>query len=138
MRIFALSVVLLTTIWNVGGPAEEHQMTLEETRQFYASTNREYFHGSLPKDVDIEFGSNDFISLDNILCHALGNTNKLGNRFVITIDPKWAPASVTKEETMLHEECHVATWDLEKDHHGKKWQSCMHDLYIQGALDDLL
>jgi hypothetical protein len=138
MKAFVAAILLLTTIWNVNGPAEERHMSLEDTRQFYASTNHEYFHGSLPKDTDIEFGNNDFIALDGTLRHALGNTNKTGNHFTITIDRKWAPADVTLQETMLHEECHVATWKLEKDDHGKKWQSCMHDLYIQGAFDDLL
>jgi len=39
---------------------------------------------------------------------------------------------------MLHEECHIATWEMDKDHHGKKWRACIANLYTQGAFDELL
>jgi hypothetical protein len=137
VRIASLIAAFLFILFGVTAP-EEHQLTLKEVRQLYVNNNHEYFHDSLPKDTVVEFGNNDFIALDGSLHHALGNTNKKGDQFTITIDPRWAPASITKQATMLHEECHVATWKMDREDHGKHWQACIANLYTQGAFDGLL
>lgn len=85
----------------------------------YQKTNREFFDSKLP-DVALEV---EDLSNDN----AEGETYMMNDRFVVVLDPKWNTSESEALDTMRHESCHVATWDVTdpKDPHGPPFQECM-------------
>lgn len=123
MKTAAVTILLMALCCGFSTSAESPRL-----ESWYKSDNVAYFGGKLPTDTIVRYGS---------LGDNLGLTTKIDGVFVITIDPKWAPAPVTQQETLLHEECHVETWD-ELVSHGPRWQACMHLLYMNHAFDGLL
>jgi|SRR5271170_2076307 len=85
----------------------------------YQKTNGEFFDSKLP-DVALEV---EDLSNDN----AEGETYMMNDRFVVVLDPKWNTSESEALDTMRHESCHVATWDVTdpKDPHGPPFQECM-------------
>jgi hypothetical protein len=86
----------------------------------YQRTNKEFFGGQLR---DVEVKSHD-LTEEN----AEGITyQETENRFVIVLDPKWNTSEAEALDTMRHEACHVATWDVmdPNDVHGPPFQECM-------------
>lgn len=106
-------------------PAQENPAVLAEV---YGEFNDQYFQGRLPKDTVVDWSE----SADNI-----ASTYKMGDgRFHITFNPKYALAHRVYATTMLHEQCHIKTYDerdFETGWHGKRWRSCMLQLDMQGA-----
>lgn len=85
----------------------------------YQKTNREFFEGKL-QDVVLEV---EDLSDEN----AEGVTYRMNNKFVVVLDPKWNTSEHEALDTMRHESCHVATWDVTdpNDPHGPPFQECM-------------
>jgi hypothetical protein len=86
----------------------------------YQQTNKEFFGGQLS---DVEVKSHD-LSDHN----AEGITYKeTEERFIIVLDPNWNTSETEALNTMRHEACHVATWDVmdPNDVHGPPFQGCM-------------
>lgn len=95
----------------------------------YDLFNEQYFNKRLPSSrmVDVRFG----------LAHGnLGETSICPGGYYIEVNRRLNPADKQVYMTLLHEECHIATWgEIAKD--GPKWQSCMHKLADEGAFDTL-
>lgn len=68
---------------------------------------------------------------------AEGETALIDGKYVIKINPKLDILANQEHETLLHEMCHVATWDREKDDHGPIWYGCMLNVAKQGGMEDL-
>ena len=74
----------------------------------------------------------------------MGNTHEeiIGGTFSIQIDTKSNIAWATADTTLLHEMCHVKTYDrtveLDQDMHGPLFKACIVNLELQGAFTDLL
>jgi predicted SprT family Zn-dependent metalloprotease len=86
----------------------------------YQETNRDFFGGQLR---DVELKSHD-LTEEN----AEGITyQEAENKFVIVLDPNWNTSETKALDTMRHEACHVASWDVmdPKDPHGPAFQECM-------------
>ena len=106
-------------------------MTDTTLRQFYADSNEDYFLGQLPKNAHVSFG--DLSVLDD-----MGLTFKRADgSFEIIIDRKTNPILRQAKLTLIHEQCHIATWQEELDSHGRKFQECMVDKAVHGAFHDL-
>lgn len=120
-----LAVLLLTAS---ALHAQVYEVSFPRLANWYSSYNMQYFDDGLPRDTELVYGP---------LKDAMGETTRVGGRFRITIDKRWAPAEVTQEATLLHEMCHVETW-TELDKHGPRWRTCVKRLQIAGAFDDLL
>lgn len=91
--------------------------------------NDGYFGGKLP-NVPVQWG-------DLTLLQDIGIT--LGNETPnqIVLDRKMNPSDKQALMTLLHEECHVATWNKQLDVHGSLWKKCMIGLADAHAMDDL-
>lgn len=90
-------------------------------RQWYISYNDTLFQNELPADVDVEWA-------DLSAYRAMGMTFNDGKHYKIDIDDKYNPAETTRNETLIHEMCHIEVSYVEGDEiddHGPKWQGCM-------------
>lgn len=105
--------------------------TAIDLNTLYADYNKVYFSGKLPQQTISEFGV-----LDESL---LGKVSKEdGGRFRITLNLELREIPKLAHMTLLHEQCHIATWDEQPmNMHGKRWFSCMHHLVAQGAFEEL-
>ena len=69
------------------------------------------------------------LKADDLSDHnAEGITHKeTEERFVIVLDPNWNTSEDEALDTMRHEACHVASWDVmdPDDVHGPPFQECM-------------
>ena len=129
---FALTLAIGAGWFYLGShPREKHQyarsITLQQMKEDYLSYNALWFGNELP--TDITFG------------HIYGNSlqaktlNENGH-FVMLFNPEYNKASSQADLNILHESCHIRTWD-EFDAHGPRWVGCMRDLAARGALDFL-
>lgn len=97
-------------------------------KAFYDTYNASYFGSKLPSNTVVEYGN------------ANGNmaiTMKDGGHFRIIINKTFNPVPRAAHETLLHEMCHVSTWQMELDDHGPKFQRCMTKLALEGAMAEL-
>ena len=105
----------------------------------YTAYNEQYFGDKLPKVDDVA------ISLDLHDDGFVATTDKGldGEHFRIRFNMKYAAAEKFAQATLLHEMCHMKTWDKDRDfmgaweEHGKLWRSCMLTLDSEGAFRDL-
>jgi len=102
---------------------------------WYDSYNERYFRNFLPKDTVVVYGDTE-----KLAPNSMGATFKDGLRFHILLNPFYTTAPVVAHETLLHEMCHIETWNVHDslDGHGKAWRSCMNRLYKEGAMEGLL
>ena len=105
-------------------------MNQEELQAWYQTYNRRYFADTLPTDVKFQW-------VDMHYKHRMGETECHLGSCIIRLDPSYNEAFPVAKETLLHEMCHVKNYD-EFDTHGRRWQSCMHTLWLDGAFEDLL
>ena len=106
-------------------------MTAGNKLQVYFDTaNKVYFGGVLPK-AEVDWGATP--------PGIMALTYSKGGRFFIVLDPKTNNAPRVADLTILHESCHLKNWGQVDglDQHGPKFQACMKDLVMLGALDDL-
>ena len=107
----------------------------------YDSYNAAYFNSQLPS-VQVVLQTPPPIGnevLEGETLHAVG-----GHWYKIYISPKYNITGDQQAETVLHEMCHVKTWeDAEASGisydggHGKNWQNCMKGLAENDAFRDI-
>ena len=108
--------------------AAQANVTQSRLQNDYALFNGAWFGGKLPDDTSVVY---DQVPDGR---DVVGLTNWDGTRFVIYIVPRYNLAQSTADETVLHEMCHVFTWNREVIDHGPRFQQCMLDLADDGAL----
>lgn len=103
----------------------------KELKDWYNSFNTSFFDSKLPRNVFI----NRRVSNDN-----LAITHNVGDTFVITFSTSFQLGDIYSQAVLLHEMCHVATWDEVRkgQEHGPQWRVCMFKLKYAGAFDYLL
>lgn len=103
--------------------------TDKQLAAWYATYNERYFSGRLPKNTVVRW---------NFLEDKYGETEPPADgRFVILLDISRNRESIMARITLLHEMCHVATYDKGFDH-GLAWRAEIHRLMMEGAFDDLI
>jgi len=106
-----------------------YSATPTDPKIWFDEYNQAYFLGALPYDTTVRYG--------NLNGH-MGETRHEDGRFEIVIDIETNKAENGARLTLLHEECHVETWNLGGlDIHGRAWETCMHRLADAGAFDHL-
>jgi hypothetical protein len=105
----------------------DEPLSNKQLQSWYDGLNEEYFMNRLPR-ASVTWG--DLTALND-----MGATMHPEDGFVIIIDRKTNPTTKTAEATVAHELCHVATWGVEFDAHGPKFQSCMVNLANKGAFE---
>jgi SprT-like family len=88
----------------------------EALHRIYADVNRQAFAGALPD------ARTDWATLK--APEASGETFFDGKDFIILLDPNNNPTPEEARSTMMHEACHVFTYDKDSDHHGPSFQAC--------------
>jgi SprT-like family len=101
----------------------------KQLQSWYDGLNEEYFYNRLPRAA-VTWG-------DLTLLGDMGITMREDKRFRIIIDRTTNPTRKTAEETVAHELCHVATWEIESTDHGQKFQTCMVNLADRGAFENI-
>lgn len=125
------------------GPPQEHFIRIPSTtsasgdvdtlylNRLYATFNESYFGNKLTKTPKIDMNETEFMA--STLCNN-GTTD-----CVIHFNPKYILAPRAAALTMLHEQCHVKTWETtEQGDHGRKWRSCMLQLDAEGAFREII
>jgi hypothetical protein len=97
-------------------------------KAFYDTYNANYFGGKLPSNTVVEYGEAN---------GAMAITMKDGGHFRIIINKTFNPVPRAAHLTLLHEQCHIASWQQELDDHGPRFQHCMRTLALEGAFDEL-
>ena len=97
---------------------------------WYKDYNEKYFSNHLPENTDVGYGPCPIANVQ--AC----DWNEPGH-FVIRLIPKYNLAPDTAHFTLLHEMCHLDTFNSEIEDHGPMWQACMHRLANLGAFDNL-
>jgi hypothetical protein len=88
----------------------------------YADTNKTYFGNRLPKHPRIvQLGR----KVDNVDLYALTVIEEHKGHMKVTIY-FWPRTLMDLQSTMLHEQCHIVTWD-ELEEHGLRWRTCMEE-----------
>lgn len=117
VSLISLAVIFLGVDYAIG---RERLRNPEHLHALYQQTNKEFFGGQL-RDVEVE-------------AHDLSEEKAEGityqeseDKFVIVLDPYWNTSEAEALNTMRHEACHVATWDVmdPNDPHGPPFQECM-------------
>lgn len=106
-------------------PMRDPELTAQELRQYYDASNDAYFNKSLPMNTVIDYADTNSDSM--------AFTERLPDgRFHIAFNKKWGNGERYRHLSMLHEQCHIKTWE-ELDNHGPRWHACMYELDTQGA-----
>lgn len=134
---------VLAAVIIFSGNALRAQYTHDNGRlqQDYADYNRAFFNDTLPKNVPVTWSD---IPRTKDGRYVMGNTHEdiISGTFSIQIDTKSNIAWATADTTLLHEMCHVKTYDrvveLGQDFHGPLFKACLVNLQMQGAFTDLL
>lgn len=105
----------------------------QQLRKWYAEINEQYFLNALPKDTVIAYGDPGGTAM------AITFKDQAG-KFHIVLGKEFFAAGVVAKETLVHEACHVASWNVHDslDGHGLEWHRCMERLYREGAFEDIL
>lgn len=107
--------------------------------KWYAAYNEEYFNNTLPKDVVIDWG----LSGEESIATTIRMSDK---RFHIAFNDFYARAERVAHTTLLHEMCHIPTYDEDEGAdgafpdltqiqrtHGPQWRACMLRIDGMGA-----
>ena len=117
VSLLSLAIICFGVGYAVG---RERLRDPDHLHTLYQETNKQFFGGQMP---DVELKAHDLSDED-----AAGITyEKMKDRFVIVLDPKWNTSEEEALRTIRHESCHVATWDVmdPNDVHGPPFQECM-------------
>jgi len=101
----------------------------EDWAKWYAGYNEQYFLNQLPANTEVHWA-------DLTPLHNMGYTIKHENRYEILIDRDTHPTGKQARQTLLHEQCHLATWDKSLED-GLEFQKCMVNLAVHGAFEGL-
>jgi hypothetical protein len=98
----------------------------------YAHYNAGWFGDELPKNVSIDTTNDPSL---------IGQTDRYVDgenvRWVILENFQYNQTTSQADLTLLHEMCHIKTWDEPSLSHGPKWVGCMRDLAKAGSMDNL-
>jgi hypothetical protein len=107
--------------------AKAQSVTQKYLEKSYARNNAQYFENKLPVAVvDYDLRDPEFMATTRRTYDGV---------FHISFNPFYISAERYAELTMLHEMCHIKTWN---DQHGARWRACMIQLDLQGAFRDEL
>jgi predicted SprT family Zn-dependent metalloprotease len=107
-------------------PCSAVSLSTRELQTTYSEFNTMYFSDSLPANTAIDYGEYN-------IEYAATTTVLPDGRFHIAMNEKYVGAARFARVTILHEQCHVKTWNTEREEHGKRWRACMLQLDMQGA-----
>jgi predicted SprT family Zn-dependent metalloprotease len=105
-------------------------------QNLYAIYNEQYFRNRLTKTPTIDM----FLTGNNMAtsyCNGAGTC-------ALHFNEKFTLAPRVADQILLHEMCHIKTWDADKDDfgqhvgHGKMWRGCMLQLDMQGAFRQII
>lgn len=123
--------VRILSATSVGGDVDVQYLT-----NLYAVYNESYFGNKLTKTPKIDMNETKFMA--STMCND-GMTD-----CVIHFNPKYILAPRVSDFTMLHEQCHIKTWETdvktsgEQADHGRVWRSCMLQLDAEGAFREII
>ena len=106
----------------------------------YADYNETYFGNDLPKDTKILYAPDpdDPTNIGATQCSLDIKTEK-PTHCTIYIAPYANVAQPAAIETLIHESCHIATWEAAmhdgEGSHGKEWKACMMGVALSGGFD---
>lgn len=132
MRILIIITIFLALLYSAlihrpSAPCLSKSDLPKDLNKYYDGSNSEFFDGKLPKDVIIDWGEYDIDKMASV-------TKLPSGKFHIAFNERYSAADRVARMTLLHEECHIATWDeLAKNQHGPRWRTCMLNLYQVGA-----
>lgn len=125
LKVILIALLTVTLTYPVQGAG----VSSPQLKAKYLEYNEEYFLGMLPTDAIVGYGT---CPDDAMAC-----TTHPEDIFHVTLVEKYNPAVATAHENILHESCHILTWD-EIEEHGPRWKDCMHRIYDLGAMEGLL
>ena len=107
-------------------------VTEKDLQTWYVASNRAYFSGRLPQNVTVSWG-------DLSEQHYVGHTIQRGDgSFLLLVDRRTNPTASEAYLTVFHEQCHLSLWNTDDfEQHGPKFQSCMTQLALKGAFEEL-
>ena len=104
----------------------------------YAFLNKRDFGNKLPMDTYVHYGNYTDHQMDGDIGWTI---KRQDGTFEIAIDEKTNPTWRQTDLTLIHEMCHVKTWDYVRAHnedvHGHAFQACMMEQAMSGHLEDL-
>jgi len=96
----------------------------------YAQSNRTYFANRLPKhprlivqELGLKPGAREILAL----------TIVEKRKVTIYISPRCLQHDL--RSTMIHEQCHVSTWE-ESEEHGARWKACMESRGLHATAEE--
>ena len=135
-----LALALAAILIGANGLRAQYNHNDADLQEQYRVLNHDFFNDRLPANTSVRWQN---IPMEHGR-YVLGATTESPNdgSFDIAIDTKTNVAFSTEEVTLLHEMCHVATYDYAVAHgqdvHGPAFQACQEELYEAGAYKDLL
>lgn len=103
--------------------------TIAYLQKLYPIYNQEYFQNKLPETkIDLY----EDRAMATTLCES-GGVN-----CSISFNLRYVVAPRVSQFTMIHEMCHIKTWDAEKDVHGRIWRACMLQVDMQGGFRQII
>jgi hypothetical protein len=121
VSVLALAVIIGGLDYAYG---REQLRNPEYLHSLYEQTNKTYFGGQLPEAV-LQSGDLSEEDAEGITYTV---TDRQGETFFITLDPKYNTSTAEALDTIHHESCHVATWEQEGNGptpHGPLFEKCM-------------
>lgn len=100
-----------------------------DLKMLYDEYNNEYFGDKLPKDAIIDWAEYDSEYMATTIRMTDGT-------YHIAFNEKYVQADRVLKTTLLHEMCHIPTYDdftVKDGWHGKRWRACMLGLDMRGA-----
>lgn len=142
--LLAVALAVLT-VWlfgcgqeNIPAPAADssHDVSVGFLQHLYSVYNDGYFQNKLTKAPVIDMLETNPNFMASTMCQ--------DGSCVIHFNKHFTAAHRVARFTMLHEMCHVKTWDTEVDVfggqvlHGKSWRACMISLDTRGAFREII
>ena len=125
---------------SVPAPTLEHgRVDMAYMKKLYAIYNEGYFQNRLPKDTIIDMSESNPNYMASTICN--------DDVCEIHFNQEYVVAARTAQLVMLHEACHVKTWNkdvatfgnaTEQVDHGRHWRACMLELDVEGANREIL
>jgi len=101
----------------------------DEWPKWYAGYNEQFFLNQLPANTAVHWA--DLTPLGD-----MGYTMKHENKYEILVDRELHPTGKQARATLLHEMCHLRTWDKSLED-GLEFQRCMVDIAAHGAFQGI-